>query len=43
VDLFETPHLFYIVLERAQGKDLFDYLKERQFKIPEKRVCEIVF
>ena len=31
VDLFETVGHYYIVLEHIKGRDLFDYLKNRNF------------
>ena len=43
VDLFETVDNYYIVLEYMDGKDLFDYLKLRTFKITEERTKEIVY
>jgi len=41
-DLFEDIDNYYIVLEYMQGKDLFDYLRARHFKITEQRAKEIV-
>jgi len=43
VDLFENSDYYYIVLEYMQGKDLFDYIQIRNFKITEQRVKEISF
>jgi Protein kinase domain len=43
VDLFETIDSYYIVLEYLDGKDLFDYLKTRSFKIAEERTKSIVY
>ena len=41
VDVFENSEHYYIVLEYMQGKDLFDYMQARRFKITEQRVKEI--
>ena len=43
IDLFENQDYYYIVLEYMQGKDLFDYIQFRSFKIPEQRVKELAF
>jgi serine/threonine protein kinase len=37
LDIFENHKYFYIVIELLEGGDLFDYLRERQFKISEER------
>jgi len=37
LDLFENSDYYYIVLEYMEGKDLFDYLKARNFSISEDR------
>ena len=37
IDLFENADNYYIVLELMEGKDLFAYLKERDFVISVKR------
>lgn len=37
LDLFENSDYYYIVIEYMEGKDLFDYLKERNFSISEER------
>jgi serine/threonine protein kinase len=34
-DLFENGTSYFIVCELVQGKDLFDYLKDRDYKLPE--------
>jgi serine/threonine protein kinase len=31
IDVFENASHYYIVLEHMEGKDLFDYLRERKF------------
>ena len=43
IDLFENSDYYYIVLEYMQGKDLFDYLSSRAFKIGEQRAKEIAY
>lgn len=35
IDLFENSDYYYIVLEYMQGKDLFDYICSRNFKLSE--------
>jgi serine/threonine protein kinase len=42
IDLFENSDYYFIVLEYMQGKDLFDYLKAREFAIAEDRARELV-
>jgi len=41
IDLFENSDYYYIVLEYMQGKDLFDYLKARDFNISEDRAKDL--
>ena len=41
IDLFENSDYYYIVLEYMEGKDLFDYLKYRSFKISEERARDL--
>lgn len=41
IDLFENSDYYYIVLEYMQGKDLFDYLKARDFNITEDRARDL--
>ncbi len=36
VDLYESSDFYHIVLEHLDG-DLFDYLKKRNFRVPETR------
>ena len=43
IDLFENSDYYYIVLEYMQGKDLFDYIQFRNFKITENRVKELAY
>jgi serine/threonine protein kinase len=43
IDLFENSDYYYIVLEYMQGKDLFDYIQFRNFKLSEQRVKEISY
>jgi serine/threonine protein kinase len=42
VDLFENIDYYFIVLEYCDGKDLFDYMRIRQFRISENRAREIM-
>jgi serine/threonine protein kinase len=41
LDLFENADYYYIVIEYMEGKDLFDYLKSRNFQISERRGREL--
>lgn len=41
IDLFENSDYYYIVLEYMQGKDMFDYLKARDFNISEERAKDL--
>lgn len=41
-DVFEDADNFYLVLEYMGGGDLFDYLKNRMFRLPEERAKEII-
>lgn len=43
IDLFENSDYYYIVLEYMQGKDLFDYIQYRSFKINEHRVKQLAY
>ena len=43
IDLFENSDYYYIVLEYMEGKDFFDYLKLRHFKISEDRAKELIY
>jgi len=43
IDLFENSDYYYIVLEYMQGKDLFDYIQFRNFKLGEQRVKELSY
>ena len=43
IDIFENADYYYIVLEYMEGKDLFDYLLKRNFKISEARARELAF
>ena len=42
IDLFENLENYYIVLECMEGKDMFDYLKSRNFRITEDRAKELM-
>jgi calcium/calmodulin-dependent protein kinase I len=35
VDLFETTTHYYVVMEYVKGKDLFDFLQERNLSLTE--------
>jgi serine/threonine protein kinase len=41
LDLFENSEYYFIVLEYMEGKDLFDYMQKRKFKISENRAKQI--
>lgn len=43
IDLFENSDYYFIVLEYLDGKDLYDYLQSRNYKLSEERVKEIAF
>lgn len=43
VDLFETNENYYIVMEYIQGGDLFDYFKQRNFKMYEEHFKSIIY
>ena len=43
IDLFENSDYYFIVLEYMEGKDLFDYLQAREFKISEQRAKELTY
>jgi serine/threonine protein kinase len=43
IDLFENCDYYYIVLEYMGGKDMLDYMKNRNFNISEERVQQLVF
>ena len=43
IEIFETPTHYYMALDLIQGKDLFDYLAERNYALPEARACHIIF
>ena len=42
-DIFENSDYFYIIMEYCSGGDLFSYIEKRNFKLPEKKACEIIF
>ena len=42
VDVFENASYHFLVLEIINGKNLYDYLKLRNFKLSEPRVKSIV-
>ena len=41
-DVFENEDYFYIIMEYCDGGDLFSYLEERKFVLPEQQACEII-
>ena len=41
--MFENADYYYIVLDYMEGKDMFDYLKKRSFKISEKRAWDLIY
>ena len=41
-DVFENIDYIYIIMEYCSGGDLFSYLENRNFKIPESRAADIV-
>ena len=41
LDLFENEDYIYIIMENLSGGDLFTYLEQRNFEIPEKRAKEL--
>ena len=43
LDLFESSEHYYIVLEYMQGKDLFDYIAKRDYKLQEERAKQIIY
>ena len=43
VDLFETMNHTYIVLEQINGKNLYEYMKVRLFRLTEDRARDISF
>ena len=42
LDLFESSEHYYIVLEYMQGKDLFDYIAKRDYRLAEERAKQII-
>ena len=43
IDIFENSAFYYIVLEYMGGKDMFDYLEQRSFKISEERAKDLAY
>lgn len=43
IDLFESSEHYYIVLEYMQGKDLFDYIAKRDYRLSEERAKTIIY
>lgn len=42
IDVYENSSYYYLVLEHISGKNLYDYLKERSFRVHELRAREII-
>ena len=42
-DVFENADYIYLVLEYLTGGNLFDFLKEKGFSIPEKTACKYIY
>ena len=42
-EIFETSTHYYMIIDLIEGKDLFDYLAERGYQLPEDRVRLIIF
>ena len=42
-EMLETPTHYYMILDLIQGKDLFDYLAERNYSLGETRTCQIIY
>jgi serine/threonine protein kinase len=43
IDLFENSDYYYLVLDYMAGKDMFDYLKARDFSISEELGKDLSF
>lgn len=43
VDIFENSDHYYIVLEYIAGKDMFNYIKQRNFVLSEDRVKQLMW
>ena len=43
IDVFHTADQCFIVMEYVQGKDLFEYLRSYNYRIPEPQVKKIVY
>ena len=41
-DVIENEEKIYIIMEYCAGSDLFAYIEQRNFKLPEKRAAEII-
>ncbi len=41
-NIFENSDYFYIIMEYCSGGDLFSYLEKKEFKLSEKKACEII-
>ena len=43
VDVFEKHNFLYLVLDYLPGKDLFEYMQNRNFNLPEERAKQLLF
>ena len=41
-DIFENVNYFYIIMEYCEGGDLFSYLEDRHFRLPEQQVAKFM-
>jgi calcium/calmodulin-dependent protein kinase I len=41
-EIYDTPTHYYMICDLVSGKDLFDYLAERNYSLPETRACELI-
>ena len=41
-DVFDTADYIYIVMEYCAGRDLLSYIEKTNYKLPERRTCEII-
>ena len=42
-DVFENEHFIYIIMEKCNGGDLLSYFERYEYKLPETKVCEIIY
>ena len=41
-EVFENASYFYIIMEYCSGGDLFSYLEQRNFRLPEEQACKFM-